>query len=56
MNIHEYQAKELLRKYNVPVPDGEVAFGLDEVAGPAKKFIEDTGVCVVKAQSRSMGS
>lgn len=55
MNIHEYQAKELLRKFNVPVPDGEVAFGLDEIAGPAKKFIEDTGVCVVKAQIHAGG-
>lgn len=55
MNIHEYQAKELLRKYNVSVPDGEVVFGLDEVAGPAKKFIEDTGVCVVKAQIHAGG-
>lgn len=55
MNIHEYQAKELLRKYNVPVPDGEVAFGLDEIAGPAKKFIEETGVCVVKAQIHAGG-
>ena len=26
MNIHEYQAKELLRRYGVPVPDGSVAW------------------------------
>ena len=30
MKIHEYQAKELFRKYNVPVPQGGVAFTADE--------------------------
>jgi len=27
MNIHEYQAKELFRRYQIPIPDGGVAFG-----------------------------
>jgi len=30
MKIHEYQAKELFRKYGVPVPEGKVAFSKDE--------------------------
>jgi len=32
MKIHEYQAKELFRKYNIPVPDGGVAFTPEEAA------------------------
>ena len=30
MKIHEYQAKELFRKYDVPVPEGRVAFSRKE--------------------------
>ncbi|PWG74198.1 hypothetical protein DF186_19140, partial [Enterococcus hirae] len=30
MNIHEYQGKEILRKYGVSVPNGKVAFTPDE--------------------------
>ena len=30
MNIHEYQAKQLLRKYGVAVPEGGVAHSVDE--------------------------
>jgi succinyl-CoA synthetase beta subunit len=53
MKIHEYQAKELLRKYNVPVPRGSVAFTVDE----AVKVAQDLGtpVCVVKAQIHAGG-
>jgi len=32
MNIHEYQAKEILRKFGAPVPQGKVAFTPDEAA------------------------
>ena len=32
MKIHEYQAKELFRKFNIPVPDGGVAFTPEEAA------------------------
>ena len=31
MNIHEYQAKELLKKFGIPVPYGVVAFSTEEV-------------------------
>ena len=31
MNIHEYQAKELFRSYNIPVSSGSVAYRADEI-------------------------
>ena len=36
MKIHEYQAKEILRKYNVPVPGGEMATTLEQADTAAK--------------------
>ena len=36
MKIHEYQAKELLKKYSVPVPEGGAAFSADEAVAVAK--------------------
>ncbi|MGD9489003.1 MAG: ADP-forming succinate--CoA ligase subunit beta [Calditrichaceae bacterium] len=53
MKIHEYQAKEILRKYNVPVPEGYVAFSPDEAVQAAKKL--GTKVVVVKAQIHAGG-
>ncbi len=47
MKIHEYQAKQVLAKYGVPTPQGEVAFTPDEVKGIAEKFGK---LVVVKAQ------
>jgi len=35
MNIHEYQAKELLRRFGVAVPDGKVAYTVDEAVQAA---------------------
>ena len=53
MNIHEYQAKELLRKFGVAVPKGGVAYTADE----AVKVAEELGgpVWVVKAQIHAGG-
>ena len=53
MNIHEYQTKELLRGYGVPVPDGRVAHNVDNAATIA----EDLGGerWVVKAQIHAGG-
>ena len=53
MNIHEYQAKDLLAKYNVPVPKGIAAFTVDE----AVKAAETLGgpIWVVKAQIHAGG-
>ena len=37
MKIHEYQAKEILRKYNVPVPNGKVVFSPEDAVKAAKE-------------------
>ncbi|WP_024790052.1 ADP-forming succinate--CoA ligase subunit beta [Lebetimonas sp. JH292] len=53
MNIHEYQAKEIFKKYGVPTPRGGVAF-----SGPeAKKVAQELGgnLWVVKAQIHAGG-
>ena len=38
MNIHEYQAKEILRQFEVPVPKGVVVLKLDEIKEKIKKL------------------
>lgn len=53
MNIHEYQAKELLKKYGVPVPKGIVASSPEEALRAAKDL--GTPVLVVKAQIHAGG-
>jgi succinyl-CoA synthetase beta subunit len=53
MNIHEYQAKELLAKYGVPVPDGYAAMSVDEAVEAAKKL--PGPLWVVKAQIHAGG-
>ncbi|RWR14111.1 ADP-forming succinate--CoA ligase subunit beta [Siminovitchia fortis] len=53
MNIHEYQGKEILRKYGVSVPDGKVAFTVDDAVEAAKGLGSD--VTVVKAQIHAGG-
>lgn len=53
MNIHEYQGKEVLRKYGVVVPNGKVAFSVDEAVEAAKQL--GTAVTVVKAQIHAGG-
>ena len=52
MNIHEYQAKEILKRYGVPVPVGKVASTLAEVKAAAAEL---GGRCVVKAQIHAGG-
>ena len=53
MKIHEYQAKEIFRKYNVPVPEGAVAFNPDEALAAAEKL--GAYPVVVKAQIHAGG-
>ncbi|MBO0996896.1 ADP-forming succinate--CoA ligase subunit beta [Bacillus sp. SD075] len=53
MNIHEYQGKEILRQYGVSVPNGRVAFTVDEAVEAAKEL--GTEVVVVKAQIHAGG-
>ena len=53
MKIHEYQGKEILRQFNVPVPNGIPAFSVDEAIEAAKKL--GGPVWVVKAQIHAGG-
>jgi succinyl-CoA synthetase beta subunit len=53
MKIHEYQGKELLKKYGVPVPRGIVARSVEEAYHAAKEL--GTDVVVVKAQIHAGG-
>ncbi|HEX8070380.1 MAG TPA: ADP-forming succinate--CoA ligase subunit beta [Pyrinomonadaceae bacterium] len=53
MKIHEYQAKELLRRFGVPVPRGIVARSPEEAYHAAKEL--GTEVVVVKAQIHAGG-
>jgi succinyl-CoA synthetase beta subunit len=55
MKIHEYQAKELFRKYNIPVPDGQVAFTPEEAVQAAHMLKDRTQRFVVKAQIHAGG-
>ncbi|MDR1976264.1 MAG: ADP-forming succinate--CoA ligase subunit beta [Campylobacteraceae bacterium] len=53
MNIHEYQAKEILRTYGVPTPKGYIAFNADEAVQNANKL--GGNLWVVKAQIHAGG-
>jgi succinyl-CoA synthetase beta subunit len=53
MKIHEYQGKEILRKFNVAMPQGSVAFSPDEAVAVAKRL--GGNVWVVKAQIHAGG-
>ena len=57
MNIHEYQAKELLKSYGVKIQEGIVADSGEEAVAAAKKLNEETGTSwyVVKAQIHAGG-
>jgi succinyl-CoA synthetase beta subunit len=56
MKIHEYQAKEILRRYGVPVPSGEMAVTIEEADKAAKQLFSDgNAVVVVKAQIHAGG-
>ncbi|RID87183.1 ADP-forming succinate--CoA ligase subunit beta [Peribacillus asahii] len=53
MNIHEYQGKEILKQYGVSVPNGRVAYTVEEAVDAAKEL--GTDVVVVKAQIHAGG-
>ncbi len=57
MNIHEYQAKSLLKTYGVPVPAGYPAFSADEAVQAAERLAaeKNTPVWVVKSQIHAGG-
>ena len=52
MKIHEYQAKEILRQHNVPVPRGNIAFSSEEARARAEEL---GGRVIVKAQIHAGG-
>ena len=53
MKIHEYQAKELFKKYSIPIPEGSVAFNVQEAQAVAEKL--GGYPVVVKAQIHAGG-
>ena len=53
MNIHEYQAKELMRKFDISTLRGKVAFSVDEAVSAAKEL--GGSIWVVKAQIHAGG-
>ncbi|MDX1950681.1 MAG: ATP-grasp domain-containing protein, partial [Verrucomicrobiota bacterium] len=55
MNIHEYQAKELLAQYGVSVPEGKVVTTPEEARAEAARLLSKTGMVVVKSQIHAGG-
>jgi succinyl-CoA synthetase beta subunit len=57
MKIHEYQGKQIFKKYGVPVPMGIAAYGIKEADDAVDRVIAETGspVVVVKAQIHAGG-
>tara|TARA_Y100000991_G_C21940882_1_gene335236 strand:- start:61 stop:1275 length:1215 start_codon:yes stop_codon:yes gene_type:complete len=57
MNIHEYQAKEILKNFNVKIQKGYVANSADEAVDKAKTLANDenTNIFVIKAQIHAGG-
>ena len=53
MNIHEYQAKEILKKSGVPVPNGTVILNKDEIKNQAEKL--NSKNLIIKAQIHAGG-
>ena len=53
MNIHEYQAKSLLKEYGVPIQGGKVAFTVEEAVKAAEEL--KGALWVVKAQIHAGG-
>ncbi|NJJ37786.1 ADP-forming succinate--CoA ligase subunit beta [Paenibacillus apii] len=53
MNIHEYQGKEVLKSYGVAVPNGKVAFTVEDAVAAAEEL--KSSVAVVKAQIHAGG-
>jgi len=56
MKIHEYQAKDVLRSFGVPVPDGELAMSVEDAVAAARRLQEGgADLFVVKAQIHAGG-
>ena len=57
MKIHEYQGKQLLKKYNIPIQDGYVITNLDDADDVIAKVQNEyqTEAVIVKAQIHAGG-
>jgi succinyl-CoA synthetase beta subunit len=57
VKIHEYQAKDILKRFGVPIPKGQPVFSIDEAEAAAKSLIAETEneFVVVKAQIHAGG-
>ena len=55
MNLHEYQAKELLKSYGLPVQEGIIAKNGEEAAAAFDKMSGNAGAVVIKAQVHAGG-
>ena len=53
MNIHEYQAKNILKEFGVPVPNGVVILNKDEIENEVKKL--NSKNLAIKAQIHAGG-
>ena len=53
MNIHEHQAKQILKKFGIPVPKGDFGFSAEEIVEKAKKL--NLNQYVLKAQIHAGG-
>ena len=53
MNIHEHQAKEILKEFGVPVPKGIVLFNVDKIQDKAKELKSSN--LIIKAQIHAGG-
>ena len=53
MNVHEHQAKKILKEFGVAVPNGVVIFNVDDLKNKVKKF--KTSNLIVKAQIHAGG-
>jgi len=52
LKVHEFQAKEIMKKYGIPIPEGKVAYSAEEAKEIASGF---SGIIVVKAQIHAGG-
>ncbi len=55
MNVHEYQAKEIFKKYDIPINEAQIALNPEEVFNIAKKYVKPGFQIAVKAQVHAGG-
>ena len=54
MNIHEYQAKQLLKKFRIPVPNGIFGFSVDELLDKIKSLNAEKSVSELLSVAKLM--